>query len=441
LHGTAVGDHTEMNHKITEAKRHTGGARLPRNIWAVTITSLLTDISSEMLFNLLPLYLFNVLGVRTSFIGLIEGLADSVASLSKMVSGWLSDRFGTRKWLAVAGYALSTVVKPLFYFTTTWPGVLVVRFGDRLGKGIRTAPRDALVADSVREEQRGFAFGLHRAGDTAGAVLGIGIALIVVIFSRHPAGGLERDTFQAIVLMSALPAVLAVLVLALGSREVNRLREKDHQGDFPGNRSNHESVTSQALDRRFWVFLAMAVLFGLGNASDAFLILRARVVGLSVAAVLGMMLTFNLVYSLVAAPAGRLSDRIGRRAMLIGGWSFYALVYLGFWRVSAGWQAWGLMLLYGFYYGLTEGSLRAYVADLVPPAYRGRAYGILHTALGVVAFPASLIAGLLWQGAGGWRGFGPGAPFLFGAIMALLAALGLILLHEQSELRREETTA
>lgn len=144
-----------------------GSNRLPRNVWAVTITSFLTDISSEMLFNLLPLYLFNVLGVRTSFIGLIEGLADSVASLLKMVSGWLSDRLGTRKWLAVSGYMLSTAIKPLLFFATTWPGVLGVRFGDRLGKGIRTAPRDALVADSVSDERRGFAFGLHRAGDTA----------------------------------------------------------------------------------------------------------------------------------------------------------------------------------------------------------------------------------------------------------------------------------
>jgi MFS family permease len=412
--------------------------RLPRNVWVVTITSFLTDISSEMLFNLLPLYLFSVLGVRTSFIGLIEGVANSVASLMKMISGWLSDRLGTRKWLAVCGYALSTLIKPLLYFTTTWPGVLGVRFGDRLGKGIRTAPRDALVADSVSEEQRGYAFGLHRAGDTAGAVLGIGIALAVVLFARHPAGELERSIFQTIVLISAVPAVLAVFVLALGSRDVVEFDRQDTPPEESGEVENERARGAGIFNRAFWVFVSMTVLFGLGNASDAFLILRGRVVGLSVAGVLGMMLTFNLVYSLAATPAGRLSDRVGRRTMLIGGWIFYGLVYLGFWRVSAGWQAWSLMLLYGLYYGMTEGSVRAYVADLVPSEFRGRAYGVLHTTVGLVAFPASLVAGLLWQGAGDWRGFGPGAPFLFGAITAFLAAFGLIFLPVRSDRQREE---
>ena len=427
-----------MNNKEATVKT-TGGPRgLPRNVWAVTLTSFLTDISSEMLFNLLPLYLFGVLGVRTAYIGLIEGLAETVASLMKMVSGWLSDRLGKRKWLAVSGYALSTVVKPLLYLTTTWLGVLGVRFGDRLGKGIRTAPRDALVADSVAEEQRGFAFGLHRAGDTAGAVLGIGFALLVVFYARNPDGGLGRGTFQNIVLLSTVPAVIAVFVLAIGSRDADRqsaLDKAEPLVDAPQGKNKGSVI---GLSKAFWLFVIMAVCFGLGNASDAFLILRGRVLGLSVPGVLGMMLTFNLVYSLVATPAGKLSDRIGRRRMLIGGWSFYALVYLGFWRASAGWQAWALMLLYGLYYGLTEGALRAYVADLVPSNFRGRAYGILHTALGVVALPASLIAGLLWQGAGGWQGFGPGAPFLFGAIMAGLAAVGLAFLPENDNSQREE---
>ncbi|MGD8552387.1 MAG: MFS transporter [Anaerolineales bacterium] len=411
---------------------------LPRNVWAVTITSFLTDVSSEMLFNLLPLYLFNVLGVRTSLIGVIEGLADSVASLMKMVSGWLSDRWGNRKWLAVSGYALSTVIKPLLYFTTTWSGVLGVRFGDRVGKGIRTAPRDALVADSVDEGQRGLAFGLHRAGDTAGAVLGIGIALVVVLVARHPTGGLERDTFQTVVLLSALPALLAVFVLVFGVREVSDREAQDVGEDQIAVGGSKDQISEPTPGRAFWIFIAIAVIFGLGNASDAFLILRGRVVGLTVPGVLGMMLSFNLVYALVATPAGRLSDRVGRRTMLIGGWLFYALVYLGFWRVSTGWQAWALMLMYGLYYGLTEGSLRAYVADLVPASYWGRAYGILHTALGVVAFPASLIAGLLWQGVGSWKGFGPGAPFLFGAVSASLAAAGLLLLPWFTQIRREE---
>jgi MFS family permease len=258
--------------------------------------------------------------------------------------------------------------------------------------------------------------------------VGIGIALAVVLSTRQPSSGLERATFQTIVLLSALPALLAVLVLAIGSREVNGINSQTVKYQSRRPDAEKDSTSSAPPGREFWIFIGMSLIFGLGNASDAFLILRGRVVGLSVAGVLGMMLTFNLVYSLVATPAGRLSDRIGRRRMLIGGWLFYSLVYLGFWRVSAGWQAWGLMLLYGLYYGLTEGSQRAYIADLVPSPYRGRAYGILHTVLGVAAFPASLIAGVLWQGAGAWQGFGPGAPFLFGAIAALIGALGLMFL-------------
>lgn len=403
------------------AGRARGLVRLPRNVWAVTLTSFLTDISSEMLFNLLPIYLFSVLGVRTTFIGLIEGLADTAASLLKMVSGWLSDRWGARKPLAVLGYAVSTVSKPFLYLASTWPGVLGVRFADRVGKGLRTAPRDALVADSVGEESRGIAFGLHRAGDTAGAVVGIAAAMAILSASRGAAGDLSRRTFQAVVLASVIPAALAVLILALGAREV-RQRQATKTG---AEDVAQPEPGSAALGREYRLFILLMVVFTLGNSSDAFLILRAKVAGLSVLGVLGMMLSFNLVYALVSIPAGVLSDRVGRRRLLLGGWLFYALVYLGFWRAESGWHAWGLMLLYGVYYGLTEGVARAYVADLVPAERRGTAFGTLHTAVGVTALPASLIAGALWQGAGKWQGFGQGAPFLFGACMALAAAAGL----------------
>jgi len=396
-------------------------SKLPRNAWAVTLTSFLTDISSEMLFNLLPIFLFSVLGVRTAFIGLIEGLADAAASLLKMVSGWLSDRLGARKPLAVLGYAVSTVAKPFLYLATSWPGVLAIRFADRVGKGLRTAPRDALVADSVDEESRGIAFGLHRAGDTAGAVVGIAAAMVILASSGGATGELSRRAFQGVVVASVIPAALAVLILSLGAREVRRTRILE-AAQAPGS----QAAESEArLGREFRRYLLLMVIFTLGNSSDAFLILRARVAGLSVLGVLGMMLSFNLVYALVSIPAGVLSDRVGRKRLLVGGWLFYALVYMGFWRAQAGWQAWVLMLLYGVYYGLTEGVARAYVADLVPAEKRGTAYGALHTAVGLTALPASLIAGVLWQGLGGWGGFGQGAPFLFGSLMALSAAAGL----------------
>ena len=394
--------------------------RIPRNVWVVTLTSFLTDVSSEMISNLLPLFLFTVLGVRTSMIGLIEGVAETTASLLKVFSGWFSDRLGRRKVLAVLGYGLSTVAKPFLYFATTWGWVLGVRFADRAGKGLRTAPRDALVADSVAERQRGLAFGLHRAGDTAGAFVGLLVALTVLLTAQHTAA-LERRTFQIVVLLSLIPAVLAVVVLVLGAREVKA----------SGAGAERPRLSLAGFDRRFRLFLGIVVLFTLGNSSDAFLILRAQNAGLSVAGVLGMMITFNLVYSLVSSPAGALSDRIGRRRLLVAGWLLYAVVYLGFSRATAGWHAWALMGVYGIYYGLSEGAAKAFVADLVPSERRGTAYGVYNAAIGLMALPASLVAGILWQGAGGWEGLGPGAPFLFGAVVALLAAVLLALLPER----------
>ena len=390
--------------------------QLPRNVWVTTVTSFLTDISSEMLLNLLPLFLFNVLGVRTAVIGLIEGVAETTASILKIFSGWLSDRLRARKGLAILGYGLSTIAKPFLYFATTWGWVLGVRFTDRVGKGLRTAPRDALVADSIGERQRGLAFGLHRAGDTAGAVIGLAIALGVFLAIQRGMAELTRATFQVIVLISVIPAVLAVLVIALGAQEVTTT---SHETKPP-------RLTLAGLDRRFLLFLVIVVVFTLGNSSDAFLILRAQTAGLSVSGVLGMMLIFNLTYALVSTPAGALSDRVGRRKLLILGWGLYALVYLGFARASAGWHAWSFMAAYGMYYGLTEGVAKAFVADLVPSERRGTAYGVYNAAVGITAFPASLIAGMLWQGVGSWTGFGPSAPFLFGAALAALAVVMLI---------------
>jgi MFS family permease len=391
---------------------------LRRNVWVMTITSFLTDVSSEMLFNLVPLFLSQVLGARTSLIGLIEGLAETTASLLKLGSGWLSDRLGKRKALAVAGYGLSTLAKPFLLLANAWGWVLGVRFADRVGKGIRTSPRDALLSESVDKNRRGLAFGLHRAGDTAGAVLGILIALLVVFQLQGQTTTLERGTFNTIVWLSAIPAVLAVLVLALGAREIPPATE--------GAKPNLGSAGS--LSRRFKLFIGLVVIFTLGNSSDAFLVLRASDLGLSVAGVLGMLIIFNVTYTLISTPAGALSDRIGRRGLLIGGWIFYAFVYGGFALAGQRWQVAVLMGAYGVYYGLTEGVAKAFVADLVPSEKRGTAYGIYNAAVGVAAFPASLLAGLLWQGVGGWTGFGAWSPFAFGAVLALLAAAGMSLL-------------
>ena len=387
---------------------------LPRNVWVMTITSFLTDISSEMIINVLPLFLFTVLGVSTMFIGVVEGVAETTASLLKLFSGWFSDRIGKRKGLAVLGYGISTVAKPFLYFAASWNAVLIVRFADRIGKGIRTAPRDALIADSVNERQRGIAFGLHRMGDTAGAVIGIAIALGILLAVQKDVQLLSQATFRIIVLASMIPAVLAVVVLALGAKEIGL-----------SNRKRLPCFSLAGFDRKFKLFLLISIVFTLGNSSDAFLILRAQNMGLSVAGILGMMITFNVVYSAISKPAGALSDRFGRRRFIIIGWLLYAAVYLGFALAQQGWHAWMLMSFYGAYYGLTYGVAKAYIADLVPAELRGTAYGVYNAAIGVTALPASLIAGGLWQGVGQWPGLGPKAPFLFGAILAFAAAIML----------------
>ena len=385
--------------------------RLHPNIWFLAIGSFLTDVSSEMLTNLIPLFLYIVLGVQTSIIGLIDGIAETTASLVKIYSGALSDRLGKRKTITVIGYALSTISKPFLYFAVTWEWVLGVRFSDRVGKGIRTAPRDALLADSAKSDQRGLAFGLHRAGDTAGAFIGLGIAALIIWLTQSGTAELTRHTFQIVVLASIIPAVLAVVVLALGVKEVAAAR-KDNNG-LP-------SLSWKAFDKRFRAFLVVVIIFTLGNSSDSFIVLRGQDRGLSVLQIMGMLMTFNAVYSLLAGPLGSLSDRVGRRRLMLVGWTIYGLVYLGFAVSHTGAQIWVLFGLYGIYYALTEGVAKALVADIVPQEQRGTAYGLFNAAIGFSALPASLIAGILWQA------ISPAAPFVFGASLSLIAGFLLL---------------
>jgi MFS family permease len=387
--------------------------RLPRNVWVMSATSLLNDISSEMLLNLIPFFLANILGVRTAVIGLIEGVAETTASLLKIFFGTLSDRFGKRKPFAVVGYALSALTKPLLYFASAWGWVLGVRVADRIGKGIRTAPRDALIADSVEDKQRGLAFGLHRASDTLGAFLGLGIAAFIIWRTQAQASLLTLDTFKLVVLVSIIPGVLGVLVLALGATEVTGT----------GKSVEMKRLSLKEMDPRFKYFLLVLILFTLGNSSDAFILLRGQERGLNILQVMGMSLTFNAVYTVFAGPLGAWSDNVGRRRLMMGGWLAYGLVYLGFAFSKTGWQVWILFALYGLYYAATEGTARALVADLVSSDQRGGAYGLYNAAIGITVLPASLIAGLLWQGIGSWTGFGASAPFFFGAGMALLAGI------------------
>ncbi len=394
---------------------------LPRNVWIATITSFLTDVSSEMILNLVPLFLANVLGVSTAVIGLIDGIAETTSSLLKGASGWLSDRVQGRKWLAVIGYALSAVAKPALYFVMTWQGVLGVRFADRTGKGIRTSPRDALIADSIDEHHRGMAFGLHRAGDTAGAVLGLVIALLVVVATQAQALDLSRDTFQKLVLFGIVPAFLAVIILAVWAKDVPAKKKTD-----PAR------LRWSALNPQFKSFLVIVGIFTLGNSSDGFLVLRAQERGLNVAGIIGMLITFNVVYAVFSGPLGVLSDRIGRQRLIVFGWLTYGLIYLGFALAQSAAQVWVIYTLYGLYYAAAEGTAKALIADLISPEQRGTAYGFYNAVVGLMALPASLLAGILWQGIGSWKGFGADAPFLAGAVLSLGAVALLVIWQKQS---------
>jgi MFS family permease len=378
----------------------------------MTLTSFFTDVSSEMLLNLVPLFLANVLGVKTNVIGLIEGIAEATSSLLKVFSGWISDKLRRRKSLTVIGYTLSALSKPFFALVTSWPAALTVRFADRVGKGIRTAPRDALIADSIDPQHRGTAFGIHRAGDTFGAAIGIGLALVIVAAMQAQAVTLAGSTFHALALISMVPALIAVVILVVGAKDVPVVSEQ------PAPR-----LSLRGLPANFRAFMGIILIFTLGNSADAFIVLRAQERGLNVLGILAMLLSFNVIYALISGPAGALSDRIGRRRLILAGWAIYGVLYLGFAAATEGWHIWALFALYGLYYGTVEGVAKAFIADFVPNEQRGTAYGVYNAAVGLMALPASLLAGILWQGIGEWSGFGPSAPFVAGAVLALTAML------------------
>ncbi len=386
------------------------------NVFFLGMVSLLTDVSSEMTFTLLPLFLCNVLGATTTIVGLIGGVSESIDAIFRIFSGWFSDRVGKRKSLAVLGYSISTVAKPFMYLAASWGVVLGIRFSDRVGKGIRSSSRDALIADSISAGERGRGFGLHRAMDTFGAVLGLAIAAIIVYLVQS--GGLELSlkTYQWLVLAGTVPAVLAVLVLLIFVRERGRK-------PLSGGGAHHGLSLSKlraGFDTRFKLFLVVMAVFTLGNSSDFFVILRAQNLGSSVIHVVLMLVLFNVTYAATSLPAGILSDRLGRKRVIILGWFIYALVYLGFAVASDLWQVGLLFACYGVYYGVVEGVARAFVADLVPEDKRGTAYGLYHGMVGLTLLPASLIAGWLWQT------ISPAAPFYFGAALAFVAMLGIV---------------
>ncbi|NPV53735.1 MAG: MFS transporter [Firmicutes bacterium] len=383
------------------------------NIIILGIVSLLTDVSTEMVYPLLPLFLTTRLGASPAIVGLIEGIAESLASLLKVFSGYVSDRFGRRKPLAILGYGSSTIGKIVLYLAGSWPMVLLARIIDRFGKGVRTAPRDALIADSSDPSTRGRAYGLHRALDTLGAALGV---LLAYYFMTA-----YKGDFSKVFLWAMVPATLGVCALFF-AREAREEREAGKAREALAERGPEQVggwINWSKLDRRLKGFLVVVFLFALGNSSNQFLLLRARNLGFNPASVLLIYFAYNVAYSLLSYPAGRLSDKIGRKSLLVAGYAMYGLVYVGFALASARWHIWALFVAYGFYIALTEGVEKALVADIAPGELRATTIGLHATLVGIGLLPASLLAGLLWNV------FGPQATFYFGGLMGLLAAVGI----------------
>jgi MFS family permease len=378
--------------------------KLGRNVMALSAVSFLTDVSSEMIYPLLPVFLTSVLGANASFIGAIEGAAETTAALLKLASGWWSDRVRKRKPLVVLGYGIATFMRPLVAIAQSAAQVLLIRVADRVGKGIRNAPRDALIAESVHPSIRGKAFGFHRAADHAGGVLGPLIAFAVLTYQWAP--------IRTVFWLAAIPGVLSFVVLVVFVREIPRPAAAP-AGTGPD--------LSLPLGGRFWRVLGVIFVFTLGNSTDAFLLLRANQLGVAVALAPILWAALHVVKSLSSTPGGALSDRIGRRPTLIMGWALYAAVYFGFARATAAWQAWALFAVYGVFFGLTEGAERALMADLVIPERRGTAFGWYNLAIGLGALPASLLFGWVWDRAGAR------VAFTMGASLALAAAAGMLL--------------
>ncbi|HEX4900023.1 MAG TPA: MFS transporter, partial [Pyrinomonadaceae bacterium] len=394
--------------------------RLPRNVFAISLVSLLNDASSEIIYPLLPIFLSLTLGASPGIVGVIEGAAESISSLLKLFSGYFSDRRGKRKGFVVLGYSLASFARPLLAFASSWYQVLAIRLTDRVGKGIRSAPRDAMIADTVAVEERGLAFGFHRAMDHTGAVAGplFGYLLLATFAANRNAP--SAADFTKIFLLASIPALAAVVVVTFFVRESPRASDRHESVVTPPS-----SLSLRGFDGNFKRFLLIIALFTLSNSSDAFLLLRAQSAGVSIASIPLLWAMLHVVKVVSSLIGGDLSDRLGRRRLIVSGWILYAAVYAGFSFVSNKISVWILFLIYGIYFGLAEGAEKALVADLVRPEQRGTAYGLYNLAFGITVLPASLLMGALWS----WRG--PTLAFLVSAGLGASAAVLLLLLVKQ----------
>jgi MFS family permease len=394
----------EKDHKITM----TGGKKLfglSRNVFFTGLVSFFMDVSSEMIYPVVPLFLANVLGVNKSLIGLIEGVAESTASLLKIFSGWFSDRMGNRKYLMALGYGISALSRPVMATAASWHQIFASRFTDRIGKGIRTAPRDAIIAESVEDTHLARAFSFHRSMDTMGAVIGPALAFLLL--------GFFSNGYRIVFWLSMIPAVIALFVIFIFIGE----RRKPSAPS-----SERPKLTLKHFDWRARCFIAISTIFALGNSSDVFLILRAEEKGVPTAMIPVVYLLFNLVYSLTAIPAGIGADRFGRKRVILLGFMLFGGLYYGFAVAGSARAVWVLFAGYGVFMGLTEGVQKAYLATIIPREFKATAFGVYASAVGLAMLPASLVGGWLWDRVS------PAATFYFGAATAGLSALLFIIL-------------
>jgi len=374
--------------------------RISRNVILLSLISLFTDLSSEMVYPLVPLFLSSVLHAPATAIGIIEGLAESAAGLLKWISGALSDRWGRRKPLVLAGYGLAALTKPMLAAACAWPPVLIARVLDRFGKGLRGSPRDAIIAQSTEPELRGRAFGFHRSADSIGAVLGPLSALAIL--------AVLHENYRAAFLIAFIPGIVSTLLVL----PVQDYPAKPQRGPLASLRL--------PADRRFRRFLLAYAVFSIGNSSDMFLILRASRLGAAGTTAVLLFAICNSLNVLSSYPAGIVSDKLGRKRVLVAGFLLFAAVYLGFGTAHSVAPLWALFAVYGIYLGLTDGVSKAFIVDAVPAAEHGSALGLQAAAVSICTLPASLLAGWMWQA------IGPAAPFLYGALMALVAAILLL---------------
>jgi len=378
---------------------------LSKNVFVAGLVSLFMDISSEMIYPVLPLFMANVLGLNKSVIGLIEGTAEATASIVKVFSGYLSDRLGNRKWLMFAGYGISTLSRPVLALAGGWHHVFGYRLMDRFGKGVRTSPRDAIIAESTEATHLGRAFGFHRAMDTVGAAIGPLIAFgVIALFS---------DGYRPVFWLSIIPGIVAVLLIVFFIKEKTKDRPKTEHAA----RVDRPRLTLKHFDWRFKVFVAIAAIFALGNSSDAFLILRAEQLGVPIVLIPIVYLIFNLVDVAAAATAGVAADRFGKKRLILSGFALFAVLYYGFAVATTAGHVWVLFACYGVFMGLTEGIQKAYLSTIIPADFKATGFGVYHTVIGLATLPASLIAGWLWDSVS------PGAVFYFGAATAAVSAV------------------